>query len=152
MAEEQTQTAEPTAQEPQGTTAQETDWKAEARKWEARAKENKAKADAYDEAQEAAKSDLQKASEQAEKWKSKFEALQADNARREAIDRAAREYGVDAEMLRRMTGDVEENAQYLRQQAEAAPKYPSVYDGGQQSAPRPLTTAQQFANAVDGIL
>ena len=152
MADEQTQAAEQTAQEPQGTTAQETDWKAEARKWEARAKENKAKADAYDEAQEAAKSDLQKASEQAEKWKSKFEGLKAENERRDAIDRAASEYGVSAEMLRRMAGDVDENAQFLKQQAEAAPKYPSVYDGGQQSAPSALSTAQQFASAVEGIL
>ena len=61
MADEQ-KPQEGTGQEPHGAPP-ETDWKAEARKWEARAKENKAKADAYDEAQEAAKSDLQKAQE-----------------------------------------------------------------------------------------
>ena len=152
MAEEQTQTAEPTALEPQGIAAQETDWKAEARKWEARAKENRAKADALEEAQEAAKSSLQDASAEAEKWKSMYEELAAANERRDAIDRAAREYGVDAGILGRMEGDAEDNAKYLKQKAEAAPKYPSVYDGGQQSAPQALTTAQQFANAVSEII
>lgn len=146
MADEQ-KPQEGTQQEPQGA-PQETDWKAEARKWEARAKENKAKADAYDEAQEAAKSDLQKASEQAEKWKAKYEGLVAENDRRNAIDAAAREYGVDAETLRRMSGDVEDNAKYLKAQADALPKYPSVYDGGQQGGVIAQTTAQQFADAV----
>lgn len=149
MAEEQTQSIEDPQEQAQAEPADATDWKAEARKWEARAKENKAKAEAYDEAQEAAKSDLQKASEQAEKWKAKYEGLVAEKERMDAVSRAAREYGVDAETLKRMSGDVDENAQFLKKQAEAAPKYPSVYDGGQQSAPVAQSTAQQFASAVE---
>ena len=151
MAEEQTQSIEEPQAQAQAEPAEPIDWKAEARKWEARAKENRAKAEAYDEAQEAAKSDLQKASEQAEKWKSKYEGLVAERERMDAISHAAREYGVDAETLKRMSGDVEDNAQFLKRQAEAAPKYPSVYDGGQQSARVAQSTAQQFASAVESM-
>ena len=129
-----------------------TDWKAEARKWEARAKENKAKADAYDEAQEAAKSDLQKAQESAQKWKTQYDELKAESDRKDAITAAAKEYGVDVEMLSRMVGDVEENAKFLKEQADKSSKYPSVNDTGAAAHTGNATTAQLFADTVGKIL
>ena len=92
--------------------------------------ELKAKAAKYDEAQEAAKSELQKATEAAEKWKADYEALKAEADRKDAIEAAAKEHGVDAAMLARMAGDVEENAKFLAEKAEAEPKYGDVHDTG----------------------
>lgn len=92
--------------------------------------ELKAKAAKYDEAQEAAKSELQKATESADKWKAMYEELKADGDRRAAIDAAAAEYKVDASMLARMSGDVEENARFLAERAEAEPKYGDMHDTG----------------------
>lgn len=89
--------------------------------------ELKAKAAKYDEAQEAAKSELTKATESADKWKAKYEELKAAEERREAVDKAAAEYGVDAAMLARMAGDVEENAKFLADQ----PKYGDMHDAGE---------------------
>lgn len=106
MAEEQ-KPQEGNPQEPQGT-PQETDWKAEARKWEARAKENKAKADKYDEAQEAAKSDLQKATERI----AQLEAERAERVKKdehaELVRKVAEANKVDAKYVSLLTADDED--------------------------------------------
>ena len=149
MAEEQdkldemeTETKEPVVEpEPE---ANPIDWKAESRKWEARAKENGRKAKLYDEAQEAAKSDLQKATERADAAEAELAAIRAQQARDAEIRAAAAKYAVDADTLARMGGDVEENAAFLngklaqaRAQAEAEakasmpPAYPKVNDPGE---------------------
>lgn len=96
--------------------------------------ELKAKAAKYDEAQEAAKSDLEKATEERDRWKARYEELKADAERRDAISEAAEKYGVDISMLSRMSGDVEENAKFLAERAENAPKYPNVRDEGERVA------------------
>jgi len=101
--------------------------------------ELKAKAAKYDEAEEAAKSDLQKATENAENWKSKYEQLKAESDRRDAVAAAAAEYKVDADMLARMAGDVEENAKYLAERAEQAQKYPTIRDDGEAKHSAPPT-------------
>ena len=99
----------------------------------------KAKAAKYDEAQEAAKSDLQKATEAAEKWKAQYEKLKAESDRKEAIQAAAAEYKVDAQMLARMSGDVTENAKFLAERAAAEPKYGDMHDAGEKKAnPGPI--------------
>lgn len=111
--------------------------------------ELKAKAAKYDEAEEAAKSDLQKATEAAEGWKAKYDELKAANDRAEAVRAAAKEHGVDADMLARMSGDVEENAKFLAERAEAVRKYPEVHDGGEVRAPAgKKSTAAQFAESI----
>lgn len=156
MAEGQTQaTSEGQAQEPQAqaATATEpqaqaqaapadaTDWKAEARKWEARAKENKSKADAYDEAQEAAKSDLQKAIERAERAEKLNADYEAEKARDAAVKAVAAEVGVDAELLALMKGntpdEITANAKTLKAKLDAQQKYPEVKDAGEQKKPAP---------------
>jgi len=96
--------------------------------------ELKAKAAKYDEATEAAKSDLQKATEAAEKWKAQYEQLKAEADRKEAIEAAAAEYKVDAAMLARMSGDVTENAKFLAERAAAEPKYGDMHEKGEKRA------------------
>lgn len=83
-----------------------TDWKAEARKWEARAKANKEKADAYDQAKEAGKTELQKAQDAAAKAEAELERLKADAAVSEARAKVAKATGVPAELI---AGDDEES-------------------------------------------
>ena len=101
----------------------------------------KEKAAQLDAIEEAKKSELEKAQdaiakkqEESDGWKAKYEELAAQMERREAIDRAAAEYKVDASMLARMAGDVEENARFLAEKEANAPKYPNVEDGGESTA------------------
>ena len=98
----------------------------------------KEKAAQLDALEEAKKSELEKAQDatakavdEANGWKAKYDELAAEVERRKAIDKAALEYKVDAAMLARMSGDVEDNARFLAEQASSAPKYPSVSDGGE---------------------
>ena len=108
-----------------------TDWKAEARKWEARAKENKAKADAYDAAEEERKSDLQKATERADRAEAELKAIKEEQERARAVKDAAARYGVDEETLSRMGGDIESNAEFLKSRKPPQPAYPQVNDRGE---------------------
>jgi hypothetical protein len=94
----------------------------------------KAKAAQLDAIEEAKKSELEKAQEERDGWKAKYEELNAKVERRDAIDKAAAEYKVDAVMLSKMAGDVEENAKFLAERADNAPKYPTVSDEGERAA------------------
>lgn len=101
----------------------------------------KAKAARLDELEQANKSELEKATDAAAKakalrdeWKAKFEELEARTQRADAIRAAAAEYGVDADMLSRMEGDVEENARFLKAREDARPKFGDMRDGGEQSS------------------
>lgn len=93
------------------------------------------KAKAYDEAEEASKSELQKAVEERDKYKAEVDKLHAERERADLVAKVAAEQGVDAALLARMAGDVEENAAFLKQQAESAPKYEPVHDGGEARPP-----------------
>lgn len=97
--------------------------------------ELKTKAAAYDEAAEASKSELQKAVEERDRLKAKLDKLEADAARAEAVARAAAEHGVSADLLSRMSGDVDENAAYLKEQMASVPKFGRVPDGGEATPP-----------------
>ncbi|WP_405735970.1 hypothetical protein [Bifidobacterium sp.] len=99
----------------------------------------KAKAARLDELEQANKSELEKATDAAAKakasrdeWKAKFEELEARTQRADAIRSAAAEFGVDADMLARMEGDVEENAKFLKARMDARPKFGDMHDGGEQ--------------------
>ena len=91
------------------------------------------KAKAYDEAAEASKSELQKAVERAEKAEAELSTIRAEKERADKVAKVAAEQGVDAALLARMSGDVEENAAFLKAQMEAKPKYEAVHDGGEVS-------------------
>ena len=89
------------------------------------------KAKAYDEAEEASKSELQKAVEERDKLKAELDKLQAEREHAEKVARVAAEKGVDAALLARMSGDVDENAEFLA----SRPKYEAVHDGGEKKVP-----------------
>ncbi len=89
--------------------------------------ELKAKAAKFDEAQEAAKSDLQKASERAERAERELAELKGKVERAAKVAEIARDTGVDADILGAMTGDIEENARLL----QAKQPKPSAHDGGE---------------------
>ena len=167
MAEETTTTTQEPTQgqaaqgDPQGT--QGTDWKAEARKWEERAKADharladyealKEKAAKYDELAEANKSDIERANDAAAKakadadeWRARFEELDAARKRDESVRSMASQYGVDADTLGRMAGDVEENARFLQAKEAARPKFGPMHDGGEQAAPT-QTLEERLAKA-----
>ena len=133
MAEGNATTAEPTGAEPTGAEPHGTDWKAEARKWEERAKANKAKADQWDAFEEKNKTELQKANEQAEKYKAELEAIKADQDRATEVAKAAKEAGVDESLLARMSGDVSENAKFLKEIQGSARRYPPTRDNGERN-------------------
>lgn len=93
----------------------------------------KTKAEAFDAAEEATKSDLQKATERADSLQAELDAIKKANSERELRERISAETGVPATLLR---GNSEED---LRAQAEAIkgyaqankPTYPTVRDGGE---------------------
>ena len=93
--------------------------------------ELKAKAAKLDEIEEASKSELQKAVEERDKLKAELDKLQAEREHAEKVARVAAEKGVDAALLARMSGDVDENAEFLA----SRPKYEAVHDGGEKKVP-----------------
>jgi len=97
--------------------------------------ELKGKAAKFDEAEEASKSELQKAVDERDRYKAELEKLSQERARAEQVAKVAAEKGVDAELLARMAGDVEENAEFLKAQQEGKPKYGAVQDGGEAKPP-----------------
>ena len=96
--------------------------------------ELKKKAAAFDEAEEASKSELQKAVEERDRLRAEVDAMKAERLRAEQVAKAAAEHGVDAQLLARMSGDVDENARFLKEQMGPA-KYPSVPDYGESKPP-----------------
>lgn len=108
----------------------------------------KAKAEKYDEAQEAAKTDLQKAQEAAAGYKSQLDALQKEINTRNVREKVASEKGVPIGLL---TGDTEEEcnkqAENLLTWRGDQKKYPTVPDGGSPNKNTGNgTTRDQFAD------
>lgn len=107
----------------------------------------KEKAAAFDAAEEARKSELEKAQDAASKAQAELDALKKANAARDMRAKVAKETGVPAELL---SGD-DENA--CRDQAKALQAYakgtgfPPVKDGGEPQNPSGgKTTRDQFAD------
>lgn len=116
--------------------------------------ELKAKAEQFDAIEEARKTELERANDAAAKaeqdaadWKAKFEAAEAERERAEAVRAAAAEFGVSAETLSRMSGDVRANAEFLRAQEDARPKYGDMRDDGEQ--PQALMTPEEVRGIKD---
>lgn len=143
MADEMTAKTEVTAEQPERTFTQaELDAIVGDRLKRERAKYSdyedlKAKASAYDAAEEASKTDLQKATERANELQSQLDALTRANQERDLREQIAKETGVPASLLR---GGNEDD---LRAQAEgikgfvtaSKASYPTVRDGGETSTP-----------------
>lgn len=107
----------------------------------------KEKAARYDADEEARKTDLQKAQEQAEAYKAQLDALTKQTAARDARDKVAAETGVPASLL---TGETEEvcKAQadaILKFKGNTAP-YPDTHDAGGQTHTGGGKTRDQFAD------
>ncbi len=132
-------------QEPHGT-----DWKAEARKWEERAKANKAKADQWDEFEEKNKTELQKANDQVEKYKAELEAIKDERNRAAEVAKAAKESGVDESLLARMSGDVSENAKFLKELQGSTRRYPQTRDNGEKNKQASADGVAQAARMLFG--
>ena len=111
-----------------------TDWKAEARKWENRAKENRDAQKAAEEALAAKSGDYDSVKAELEAAVAERDKLRVEKERADEVAEAAKAHGVDAELLARMSGDVEANAEYLA----SMPIYKPVHDGGERKA-EPIT-------------
>lgn len=105
----------------------------------------KAKAAQFDAAQEAGKTELQKANEKAAKLQQQLDTLTRANTLRELRSKVAAATGVPAELL---SGDTEESctAQAQAILKFAQPGYPSVRDGGEVRNKPTGSTRQQFAD------
>ena len=104
----------------------------------------KAKAAKFDEMEENAKSELQKATERASTLQQELDALKKEGDLRILRERIAKESGVPASLL---TSDTEEGckAQAKELIEFAKPSYPQVKDGGETNATSKITTRDQFA-------
>lgn len=111
--------------------------------------ELKAKAEKFDEAEEASKSELQKAIDKANKLQSELDNLNKQNTIRQVRDEVSNITGVPASLL---TGSTKEEceaqakaiAEYKAQTAPAA--YPTVKDGGDPQLNVKKSTRDQFAD------
>ena len=107
--------------------------------------ELKAKAAKLDELEESAKSELQKATEKAEKLEAELNSLKKAEEIRAMRDEVATETGVPASLL------TAETAEECQAQAKAilsfanADVYPSLKDGGEVQRPAKGSTKDQFA-------
>lgn len=107
--------------------------------------ELKAKADKLDEMEQANKSELQKATERAEKLQAELDGIRAENAIRDIRSKIADETGVPASLLTAASED-ECRAQAKAILDYANPKsYPAVRDGGEVTHTGKPSTRQQFA-------
>lgn len=132
------------------------DWKAkyesllkQSRKNEDRAKANYAKAKAYDDAVKRAEEADGKIGElqgRADKAEAELAALRAERERASIIEEVAREKGVDASLLARMSGDTAEElgvaADALLAAMGKVPIYPTVPDGGAAGSGAGMTREQ----------
>lgn len=109
----------------------------------------KAKAEKFDEAEEANKSELQKALDKANKLQTELDTLHKQNEIRQVRDEVSQTTGVPASLL---TGNTVEEceaqakaiAEYKAQTTPAA--YPAVKDGGDPQLNVKKTTRDQFAD------
>lgn len=87
----------------------------------------KEKADKFDAAEEASKSELQKATERAEQLQKELDGMKAERARQALVTQVAKDSGVDAEILASMSGatedEVKANAELLKAKFAAMPGY-----------------------------
>ena len=96
----------------------------------------KTKAAAFDAAEEASKSEMQKALEKAEALQAELDSIKQANAERELKDRIAAETGVPAALLRGSDeADMRGQAEAIKAYAKASPAYPMVKDGGEATHP-----------------
>lgn len=111
----------------------------------------KAKADQFDAAQEAGKTELQRANETAARLQAQVDSLTKANTLRDLRGRVAADTGVPSELL---TGETEEDckAQAAAILKFAKPGYPNVRDGGDPARKVTGSTRDQFAAWAESVL
>lgn len=116
--------------------------------------EMKTKAAKFDEAQEAAKSDLQKAQEMAAKLQAEVEAMRKQDSIRSMREEVSRETGVPVSLLTYETEEqCKEQARMIMDFGKQTPGYPSVRDGGEAKTATKGTAKQQFEEwAKDALI
>lgn len=104
----------------------------------------KKKAELYDKYEEASKSEIQKATEKAEKLQKELDEIKREAALRGIREKVSSETGVPANLL---TGTTEEDCKTQAEaiKAFAKPTYPNVRDGGEPSGTPKTSAAQDFA-------
>lgn len=110
--------------------------------------ELKAKATKFDEAEEANKSELQKAIDKANSLQAKLDGLEKENAVRAVREEVSQSTGVPASLL---TGTTKEECETQAKaiadyKAQSAPAYPAVKDGGDPQLNVKKATRDQFAD------
>ena len=111
----------------------------------------KAKADKFDEAEEASKSELQKATERANNLEAELNSFKKAEEVRTTREKVANETGIPVNLL---TGTTEEEckAQAEGIKAFAQPGYPKIKDGGELPKQSDGSTRQQFAEFMSNIM
>lgn len=108
--------------------------------------EFKEKALKLDELEEQSKSELQKATEKAEKLEAQIQAMKKAEEVTAMKEKISQETGVPVSLL---NGDTEEGlktqAEAIKAFAASGTAYPSVKDGGEVTKTTKMNTAQQFA-------
>ena len=142
-----TQNAEPTATEPTQKTFTQEDVNRIVANRVAKYSDYEAlkeKAAKFDEAEEAAKSDLQKATERANSLQAELDAMKSAEQLRKMREEVASDKGVPANLL---TGSTKEEceAQAAAMIEWAKPTYPNVKDGGEPIGNSKKATRDQFA-------
>jgi len=96
----------------------------------------KTKAAAFDAAEEASKSDLQKANERADALQAELDAMKRARQEQELRDRISQETGVPANLLRGTSEeDLRAQAEAIKGFAQTTNKYPNVRDAGEARIP-----------------
>lgn len=108
--------------------------------------ELKEKASRLDELEEQSKSDLQKATEKAEKLEAKLKAMEKSAEVAALKDKVSQESGVPASLLTAETEDaLKQQAEAIKAFAATGNAYPVIKDGGEVTKTTKLSTSQQFA-------
>lgn len=124
-------------------------WKGKAREQEKRAKENATKAAEFDRLTEAAKSDLQRATERAEAAERRAAELESERDVTDWKARAAEKFGVPASVLRGSTADeINAHAESLKALLPEPRKPGQVPGEGRTVMPGKGDAAQDFAAAL----
>lgn len=115
--------------------------------------ELKAKAGKFDEQEEAGKSELEKARQQAAKYKAELDKANAERDQQQWKAEASAKYGVPAGLLHGSTeAEIEENAKALKEWHDPDPEGFPVHDPEKQpNHPSKVTGAQDFGNAMEKI-
>lgn len=110
--------------------------------------ELKAKAEKYDEAEEANKSELQKAIDKANALQAELDGMKKADEVRKVRDEVSQNMGVPASLLTGSTlEECEAQAKAIAEyKAQSSPAYPTVKDGGDPHIEVKRTTRDQFAD------